>query len=250
MNIADLPQNYDWRNISGKNYVTVSRNQHLPQYCGSCWAFGTTSAFGDRIRIMRNIAWPEINVSPQVLINCGNAGDCGGGDPTAAYEWIRLNGLPDETCQPYEAKNKNCSAMDVCRNCKPDFSNPKAKCFAVTNPKRYYVDQHGTLSGMAAMMSEIYQRGPIGCGVAVTTAFLNFNGKGVFQDNTGAEDIDHEISVVGWGVETSTNIPYWILRNSWGTFWADNGYAKVLRGKNNIAIESACDWATAKPNWD
>jgi hypothetical protein len=56
-----------------------------------------TSALSDRIRIMRNLQWPEINLSPQALINCGDAGDCGGGDPTEAYAWIARNGLPDET---------------------------------------------------------------------------------------------------------------------------------------------------------
>jgi cathepsin X len=249
LNPSDLPLNFDWRNISGKNYVTVTRNQHLPQYCGSCWAFATTSALGDRIRILRKLQWPEINLSPQALINCGDAGNCNGGDPTEAYAWIAKNGLPDETCAPYEAVNKDCSDINVCKNCDPDFVDPKAKCHAVKNPKKYYVATHGTISGVQAMMSEIYQRGPIACGVAVTQAFIDFTGPGIFKDTTGAQSIDHEISIVGWGVDSATNTPYWILRNSWGTFWGDNGYAKVVRGINNIAIESNCDWAVPKVTW-
>jgi hypothetical protein len=51
--------------------------------------------------------------------------------------------------------------------------------------------------------------------VAVTQAFIDFTGPGIFKDNTGAQNIDHEISIVGWGVDSATNTPYWILRNSW-----------------------------------
>jgi len=96
------------------------------------------------------------------------------------------------------------------------------------------------------MMAEIYHRGPIACGVAVTQAFLDYKG-GVFKDTTGARDIDHDISLVGYGV-TEDGEKYWVLRNSWGEFWGENGYARVLRGNNTIAVETDCAWATPLAN--
>lgn len=91
------------------------------------------------------------------------------------------------------------------------------------------------------MMAEIAERGPIACGVAVTQELLDYKG-GIFQDKTGASSIDHDISVVGYGEEGG--VKYWVVRNSWGEFWGENGFFRVVRGVNNIMIESDCAWAT------
>ena len=68
--VADLPTNFWWGNVNGTDYLTFQRNQHIPIYCGSCWAHAVTSSLSDRIKIMRKAAWPDINLSPQILISC------------------------------------------------------------------------------------------------------------------------------------------------------------------------------------
>lgn len=94
--IVDLPANHWWGNVDGKDYLTYQRNQHIPIYCGSCWAFSATSALSDRIKIMRKAAWPDINLSPQVLISCELPDQgCHGGDARTAYEWIHSNNITD-----------------------------------------------------------------------------------------------------------------------------------------------------------
>lgn len=75
---------------------------------------------------------------------------------------------------------------------------------------------------------------------------MNYTG-GIYKDTTGEVDIDHEISVVGWGVENGEK--YWLIRNSWGTYWGENGFMRLIRGINNIAIETDCAWATPKDTW-
>lgn len=125
LNVKDLPESWDWRNISGVNYVSWSRNQHIPTYCGSCWAHGPTSSIADRINIARNKSWPEMTLSPQVIINCQAGGSCNGGNPLGVYSFAKSHGIPEETCQAYLAKNPakfSCSDIQKCQNCEP----PKA----------------------------------------------------------------------------------------------------------------------------
>ena len=61
---VDLPDQWLWSDVRGTNFLTNIKNQHIPQYCGSCWAQAATSALSDRIKIARNAAWPDINISP------------------------------------------------------------------------------------------------------------------------------------------------------------------------------------------
>merc|ERR1719460_3055351 len=78
---AALPDRWDWSNMNGTSWVTHNLNQHIPQYCGSCWAHGSLSALADRIKIQRmksKAAGPDINLSIQYILNCGRrvAGSC------------------------------------------------------------------------------------------------------------------------------------------------------------------------------
>merc|ERR1711959_367417 len=259
MDLLDLPTAFDWRNVDGKSYCSVPRNQHIPQYCGACWAFASLSAVSDRIKIMRQDKWPEIVLSPQHMLSCGSAGSCFGGNHFLAYKWLTEAGNVDETCAPYQAidhttprKNAwgktvhdhHCTPERVCKDCKHGGG-----CYAVKNPTKYTISEYGQVKGEDNIKAEIKARGPVACGVAVTDSFMKHYKGGIFEDMTGEKKIRHVVSLLGWGV-AEDGTKHWIGRNSWGTYWGENGFFKIVRGKNNLRIEDECAWAVPEKNWD
>ena len=245
----DLPASFDWRSVGGRNFVTSDVNQHIPQYCGSCWIHGTTAALNDRIKIMRKGQFPDVMLARQVLMNCvpdpQNTSvpppGCDGGDPWMIHQYLMKNDVPDETCMPYQARNMQCNPSDQCRNCLP-----KHGCWPIDTWTGYGVSSFGNLSGEVAMMKEIYARGPIACSFATDAMFMmNYSkvaaeNEGVFVTNKTftTDDIDHTMEVAGWGT-TASGMKYWIIRNSWGTYWGSNGWLKLKRGVNMLQSESA-----------
>lgn len=228
----ELPKEWSWDNVNGTNFLTMPRNQHIPQYCGSCWAFGTTSALSDRFNIIRKQAWPQINLAPQVLINCRGGGSCNGGNPGGVWSYIHKNGIPDETCQNYEAVNGECDALGVCETCEPGKTSDTflpGTCSQVKEYPTYFVSEYGSVSGADRMKAEIYKRGPIACGISVTDKFEAYTG-GVYSEyHFFPPMINHELSIVGWGVDTvdGEEVEYWKGRNSWGTYWGEDGFFRI-----------------------
>lgn len=255
---VNLPEHFDWCNLEdGRTMCTPSWNQHIPVYCGSCYAHGTLSAIQDRMMISTNGTRPGVMLARQTFLNCahkfGLGNGCNGGAPEHIFEYMRRIGLPDESCMTYKATDFTAVANMELHDAHPDSCHPELEClncfpikgdktcWAVKNPIRYRVKSWGHVSGEQAMMAEIAARGPITCGIASQDDFAwNYHG-GIYNDLANSTAVDHDIEVVGWGVEDG--VKYWKGRNSWGTYWGEDGFFRIIRGENNLMIESECAFA-------
>lgn len=243
---SSLPINFDWRNVNGTNYATTDRNQHQPHYCGGCWAFAVSAMISDRISVQRKAQFPEVMIAPSVLLKCDtNSNGCHGGSVPGAFKWIHEHGITDETCAPFAARGRDngevCLQTSFCSTCTADGS-----CFIPPKYDMFFVEEWGALKGEKAMRAEIYARGPIVCSMATPDPFSDYYRGGIYEDFGNNTDIDHAVSVSGWN---QAEKPYWVIRNQWGTWWGDHGWFYLVRGKNNLMIESQCWWAVMKNTW-
>jgi len=237
----DLPDNFYWGNVSGHSYLTHNLNQHIPQYCGSCWAHGALSSLADRIKIT-NSSKDEINLSVQHILNCaGNvAGSCHGGSHTGVYEFIHSHSgyVAYDTCQPYLACSKEssegfckhvdtkCSAENKCRTC-DTFAGMGGACTEIDFFPNATISEYGTYTILTSptsikhkLQAEIYARGPVATGVNAEP-LLKYTGGIVRNTNPLNMMVNHIVSITGWGTDPKTGDVFWIVRNSWGEYWGE-----------------------------
>jgi len=225
----ELPDSFNWRD---QNLVTVELNQHIPQYCGSCWVHSTVSTIADRLKIQNKGIGRDVIPSVQAVLNCGRlVGSCSGGDVHALLRWWNKNPLPDVTCMAYEARDGTCSenGYDFCRTC-----NSTGLCAPVTEYRKVKVEDYYRVVGDDNIMQEIYKNGPVICYLNSDCIDNYTGGVSMYNESyTGEEcktyNFNHAISIAGWGVD-SNGVKYWVSRNSWGTYYGEGGWFNIVRG--------------------
>ncbi|PIC41013.1 hypothetical protein B9Z55_008579 [Caenorhabditis nigoni] len=199
----------DWRN-DGKVMSVKNQGQ-----CGSCWAFSIVSAVESQFAIKKGTLW---SLSEQELVDCdGDSYGCNGGFMDKALSWILGNGLETEDDYPYDAVRHD-------------------QCYLNGGKTRVWVDEGYRLANNEDFIADwIDSVGPVSFAMKLPKSFYSYS-NGIYHPSEGeCNDPNngyHAMTLIGYGNEGGQL--YWIVKNSWGSGWGDQGYMRLARGQNEI----------------
>ncbi|MGH0173542.1 UNVERIFIED_CONTAM: hypothetical protein FKN15_069056 [Acipenser sinensis] len=203
------PTSIDWR---GKGYVTRVKDQGTK--CGSCWAFSATGALeGQHIKKTGRL----VSLSEQNLVDCTteykyrNCG-CHGGFVNIAFQYVIDHGITSEQSYPYTGEDDQ-----------PCRYTEQQKVTSISDFKRTeYKDEKSLRDAVGTV-------GPIS--VSVDASTFKLYKSGIYFNPACTQSVNHAVLAVGYGKEG--NDTFWILKNSWGLDWGENGYMRLAKDKDN-----------------
>jgi C1A family cysteine protease len=206
---SNVPSSLDWRS---EGAVTPVKDQGQ---CGSCWSFSATGAMEGAWQIAKG---KLESLSEQQLVDCsksyGNHG-CYGGLMDDAFEYAMDNGMCAEDAYPYQAKGGDCQKCEVVVEI--------SSCVDVTPNNQ--VD-----------LKEAVSKGPVSIAIEADTKTFQLYTYGVITSDSCGTNLDHGVLIVGYGEENG--VKYWLVKNSWGPSWGEDGYVKIERSdsKNDPGV--------------
>ncbi|KAJ2953927.1 hypothetical protein O0L34_g1564 [Tuta absoluta] len=207
--VGNIPESLDWR---ANNIVSSVKSQQ----CGDCWTYGTA---GNVESMYAKKYGKLVDFSEQQLIDCDkNNRGCNGGTFNYSFGGLVTNGgmmtLED---YPYKGKDENCKF-------------DKNKVVAKLKDCIIY-----DLKNEEQLRAYLATNGPIG--IAIDASFLLGYQKGILS-NCPLHALNHAMLLVGYGTENGT--PYWIVKNSWGKSFGEDGYLRMKRNENLCGIVNPC----------
>jgi cathepsin L len=211
---SSLPAEVDW---TKQGWVTPVKNQGK---CGSCWSFSATGALeGQNFNKTKVL----VSLSEQNLIDCTTTNyGCNGGATDYAFQYVQSNdGIDSEAAYPYTGQQGRCHYS---------ASNNAATCSG-------FVDLPS--GDEQALQRAVATIGPISVAIDASSFLFQMYHSGIYWNPfCSSKKLDHAVLVVGYG--NYNGKPYWLVKNSWGTGWGQQGYVMMARNHGNM-----CGIATA-----
>ncbi|CAB9510806.1 Senescence-specific cysteine protease SAG39 [Seminavis robusta] len=239
--VSELPKEVDWRSHNPK-VTTHVKNQG---FCGSCWAVASTEVLESHIALKTGKLF---KLSPQELVSCvqnplhcGGGGGCQGATYELAFEYVMEHGMVPEKEFPYRSGtgfNVKCSLVNG--TLEQESSSLLRRPFDDNTHDNDYIDGAvATIDGYinfptnnyTELMNAVATLGPIG--VTTAASRWSFYRGGVYEvkdhQTKGATDVDHAVVLEGYGIDQESQKPFWLVRNSWGASWGEDGYIRLKR---------------------
>ncbi len=229
-----IPKEFDWRRPEQVRQLSKYKNLSDAQIrgfinpvfnqgqCGSCWAVSSTMMLSDRHAIASRKPYVKMNI--KTVLACAESagqGGCGGGYMQNAGHYFESQGTFAE-CMPYDQN------MTVGPSCQ------QAQCPPGT--EKFYA-QRGSVrefrGDIDQIQSDIMNNGPVVAGYQVDRSFMSYKGGVFVQPQNMDVQGGHAVVIVGWGFDQGLGRGYWIVRNSWGPQWGENGYFRFAWNPTN-----------------
>lgn len=212
-----LPESFDWRSKICEGQPCLGPVKDQGPSCGTCWAFAATGAMESNRAIRGNYYDDMLLLSQQELLDCDRRSErCAGGNAYYAFRYVMDHGLATATSYRYRGVNDTCHARFT----------PRANFIL----REIQIVPRADIFDEASLLSAVLD-GPVVVSIAVGNEshnnFRDYHG-GVYPAECGP-NVTHQVLLVGYNTQ---NTGYYILKNSWGRGWGEEGYLLLPRDLN------------------
>jgi cathepsin B len=214
IDMKDVPASFDARKQWPESIHPI-RDQ---QRCGSCWAFAASEVLSDRFGIASQ-GKSEAVLSPEDMVSCDQTDmGCQGGMLSNAWNYLKNTGIVTDKCFPYTAGSGSPATCET-------------KCVDGETFQKYKSKDAYQITGIDNIKKEIFTSGPVETGFKVYKSFMSYT-SGVYQRHWwefwDTFEGGHAVKIIGWGSENG--VDYWLVANSWGTTWGEQGFFRIKQG--------------------
>lgn len=254
---AVIPGNTSWDHVKA---VQMDVDQ---QACGSCWAIALATV----LQANAEINGHDRSFSTQELVscvpnphNCGGSGGCEGATVELGMNWVMEKGIDTEDGTPYTAQTGVCKkGTDASLAQKIGVYDKSLNDMIAVG---FHAPLHKTSPGLSLglkgwerlpeneyepLIRAVAETGPVA--VSVGASGWNSYGAGIFNGCDKDSEIDHAVTLIGYGLDATRKEKFWMIKNSWGNTWGEHGTIRLLRHEGNVhcgtdyqpSIGTGCD---------